>query len=297
MNKIIFHNVRDCNLEHIFKCGQCFRWESVNDEFPKSEYKEASQQEMQRYVGIAKKYAALVEYDLVTNKLVVTGSGSEEFWYNYFDLDREYGKIKETLISKDATITDAINFGGGIRILNQDLWETILSFIISQNNNIPRIKGCINNLSIYFGEEIPESKEIGKLINADFNAHSIPSPETIAGLEIEDLSPIRLGYRAKYIIKCAKQVLENGLPKTYEELLNLTGVGPKVANCIALFGLSKRESFPIDVWVRRVMNHVYGLPEDDFKAISEFAASNFGTLGGYAQQYLFYYMRENSKNL
>ena len=157
-----------------------------------------------------------------------------------------------------------------------------MSFIISQNNNIPRIKGCINNLSIHFGEEISEARKIGELLNVDFKAYSIPSPETIAGLEIEDLSPIRLGYRAKYIIESAKQVLEKGMPQNYEDLLELTG------------GLSKRESFPIDVWVRRVMNHVYGLPEDDFSAISYFAASNFGAFGGYAQQYLFYYMRENN---
>lgn len=294
MNKIIFHDVRDCNLEHIFKCGQCFRWESVNNGCPKSEYKGNSPNEIQRYVGIAGRYTAIVEYDLLTKELTIIGSGSEEFWRNYFDLDRDYGKIKETLISNDTKITEAINFGYGIRILNQDLWETILSFIISQNNNIPRIKGCINNLAIHFGEAIPESEEISELINADFKAYSLPSPETIAGLEIEDLSPIRLGYRAKYIIKCARQVFEQGLPETYEELLTLTGVGPKVANCIALFGLSKRESFPIDVWVRRVMNHVYGLPEDDFRAISNFAASNFGVFGGYAQQYLFYYMRENN---
>lgn len=294
MNKIIFHNVRDCNLEHIFKCGQCFRWESVNNGCPKSEYKGDSPNEIQRYVGIAGRYTAIVEYDLLTKELTIIGSGSEEFWRNYFDLDRDYGKIKETLISNDTKITEAINFGYGIRILNQDLWETILSFIISQNNNIPRIKGCINNLAIHFGEAIPESEEISELINADFKPYSLPSPETIAELEIEGLSPIRLGYRAKYIIKCARQVFEQGLPETYEELLTLTGVGPKVANCIALFGLSKRESFPIDVWVRRVMNHVYGLPEDDFRAISNFAASNFGVFGGYAQQYLFYYMRENN---
>lgn len=295
MNKIIFHDVRDCNLEHIFKCGQCFRWESVNNGCQKYEYKEDSPKEIQRYIGIASKNTAIVEYELLTKELTIIGSGSEEFWRSYFDLDRDYGKIKETLISNDTKITEAINFGYGIRILNQDLWETILSFLISQNNNIPRIKGCINNLSIYFGEEIPESKEIGEILKADFKAYSIPSPETIAELEIDDLSPIRLGYRAKYIIESAKQVLENGMPQNYEDLLELKGVGPKVANCIALFGLSKRESFPIDVWVRRVMNHVYGLPEDDFKSISDFAASNFGILGGYAQQYLFYYMREKSK--
>lgn len=292
MNKIIFHDVRDCNLEHIFQCGQCFRWEPVTADTTLSTHENISNDCIQRYVGIANKYAALVEYDLESKDLKVTGSGSEEFWRSYFDLERDYSKIKNTLILNDDTIEEAIKFGDGIRILNQDLWETILSFIISQNNNIPRIKGCINNLSRHFGEEIPGSREIGSLINADFKPCSLPSPEKIAELDVEDLNPIRLGYRAKYIVNSAKQVLERGMPQTYDDLLELTGVGPKVANCIALFGLSKRESFPIDVWVRRVMNHVYGLPEDDFKAISDFASSNFGTLGGYAQQYLFYYMRE-----
>lgn len=304
MNKIVFKDIKDFNPDHIFQCGQCFRWEPV-DRTDINDLAERSctggQEQLntgffsnkkQQYLGIAGKYLALIEYESDHKTLTITGNGDRAFWRNYLDLDRDYGEIKARLINQDSTIAEAIDFGSGIRILNQDLWETIISFIISQNNHIPRIKGCINNLAIHFGDEIGGTDFVGKIIDRDFHAFSLPSPEVMANLSVEDLAPIRLGYRAKYLIESAKQVCEKGLPDRYEELLRLTGVGPKVANCIALFGLGERQSFPIDVWVKRVMHHVYGLPEEDIKGIAEFAENKFGDLGGYAQQYLFYYMRE-----
>ncbi len=304
MNKIVFKDIKDFNLDHIFLCGQCFRWEPVditNAENQAGIYEADWEKPLspgyiynskQRYLGIAGRYFALMEYEPYESTLTITGNGDEGFWRNYLDLDRDYGDIKTRLIREDSTIEKAIDFGSGIRILNQDPWETIVSFIISQNNHIPRIKGCINNLALHFGDEIEGTEIVGDAVGGDFRAFSVPSPEVMGKLTVEDLAPIRLGYRAKYLVESAKQVCERGLPGTYEELLSLTGVGPKVANCIALFGLGERQSFPIDVWVKRVMNHVYGLPEDDLKGIAEFAGKKFGDLGGYAQQYLFYYMRE-----
>ena len=123
---------------------------------------------------------------------------------------------------------------------------------------------------------------------------SIPSPEKLADLSVEDLAPVRLGYRAKYLIETARTVCENGLPGDYDELSALCGVGPKVASCIALFGMQDYESFPIDVWVMKVMHELYGLPEGGKKQMAEFAHDHFGELGGFAQQYLFYYMRDRS---
>ena len=125
----------------------------------------------------------------------------------------------------------ATEYGYGIRLLQQDLWETIVSFIISQNNNIPRIKGCIERLCDNFGEPV------GSLSGRE--VHDIPSPETLAGLSVEDLSPVRLGYRAKYIIETARTVCEKGLPEDFDELSELCGDGPKVANCISLFGMKE----------------------------------------------------------
>ena len=221
--------------------------------------------------------------------MYIDGSGSEEFWRDYLDLGRDYGKIKEKLSEDDEIIGAAIEYGSGIRLLNQDRWETLISFIISQNNNIPRIKGCIEKLCAMFG------KPIGTFRGKEY--FSFPERERLAGISEEDLEPVRLGYRARYIVETAKadidleKASELDTPSLYRYLLSLTGVGPKVANCILLFGFSRYDSFPVDVWVRRVMNRLYGFDEKDMKGMTRFAEEKFGSLGGFAQQYLFYYIR------
>ena len=303
MEKFILENIRDFNLDHIFDCGQCFRWKKEIDG---------------SYTGTA--FGKVVNMDFEyeegsdnRGRLIINGATKEDFddiWKDYLDLDRDYGKIKHALAEKDEIIAGAIEKGRGIRILKQDLWETIVSFIISQNNNIPRIKGCIEKLSKLLGtpaENCIEGYDIakkcakddesfGKEITSEKEAfYNIPSAEVLASLTIEDLAEVRLGYRAKYLIESAKTVVENGLPTNYDELCNLTGVGPKVANCISLFGLGNMDSFPVDVWVKRVMNRLYGLEEKNVKAIMQFAEENFADLGGIAQQYLFYYIRETDK--
>ena len=185
-------------------------------------------------------------------------------------------------------VAKAIEYGSGIRILKQDLWETIVSFIISQNNNIPRIRGCVERLADGFGEPVG-------LDDSGVLRHSLPSVEKLASLEPCDLAEVRLGYRAPYLVKAAREVMERGMPYDYESVLALTGVGPKVASCISLFGLGDISAFPIDVWVRRLMDRLYGIPENDTKAMKEVAEEHFGDLGGIAQQYLFYYIRETSR--
>ena len=291
--------VRDFDAEHIFDCGQCFRWRRQPDG---------------SWTGIAGSRIANIRYD---STLYITGlygtaapNDFDDFWRDYLDLDRDYGSIKRKLGRGDSQMKKAIASGQGIRILNQDLWETIVSFIISQNNNIPRIKGCIERLAALAGERIIgqedkaylEPKKNREMIATgqycgtfpldDLVPNSLPTPEKLASMTVEDLSPVRLGYRAKYLIETAKQVIERGLPENMEELGKLTGVGPKVANCIGLFGLGETASFPIDVWVKRVMHECYGLPEDDLNAIASFADDRYGNLGGFAQQYLFYYIRQ-----
>ena len=230
-----------------------------------------------------------------------------EIWYDYFDLGRDYSSIKECLSANDEIMRKAIEYGGGIRILRQDLWETIVSFIISQNNNIPRIKGCIERLCNNFGEPITNGTacaadsgtagagSIDAVLEGSAEKRcSIPSPEKLASLTVDDLAPVRLGYRAKYLIETAKTVCEKGLPEDFDQLSELCGVGPKVASCISLFGMQDYASFPIDVWVMKVMHELYGLPEKDKKAMAAFAKEKFGDLGGFAQQYLFYYMRDRA---
>lgn len=293
MKRTVINNVNDFNLDHIFDCGQCFRWKKEKD----GSYTGTA---LGKIVNLNFEYDEGSDY---TGSLILNGINESEFdntWKNYLDLDRDYSKIKYELAAKDTVIKEAITKGRGIRILQQDLWETIASFIISQNNNIPRIKGCIEKLCNLFGEEA--ENEISELhidgSDASFSelkACNIPTPEKLAELTVDDLSEVRLGYRARYLIDSANQVLEKGMPQTYEELCALTGVGPKVANCILLFGLGDMRSFPIDVWVKRVMNRMYGIEENKTKEMKKFAAETFGNLGGIAQQYLFYYIRETDK--
>ncbi len=285
-------NIKDFNLEQIFDCGQCFRWTKQEDE---------------SYLGIA--FGKPVEMRFESSeenpfegKLTIDNIDEAEFnslWKDYLDLNKNYGDIKNSLSLKDSVMSEAIKSGQGIRLLRQEAWETLISFIISQNNNIPRIKKCIEGLCENFGE--PAGEYAGK------NWFEFPKAETLAQLTEEDLAPIKLGYRSKYIIETSKRIVtdkvnlehlrEGSTAEGYEYLTSLCGVGPKVANCILLFGLGKHETFPIDVWVRRVMNRLYGIEENDMKSMAKYAESYFGEYGGIAQQYLFYHIRQISKEL
>ena len=273
-------NIKDFNTDHIFDCGQCFRW---------------SRQDDGSYIGPAMGKVVCVSF--ADGKLTIDNADENDFeniWKNYLDLERDYGSIKEKLYETDETMKIAGEYGYGIRILNQDFWETTVSFIISQNNNIPRIKGCIEALCDNFGELIGEYR--GKAY------HAMPSPEKMASLTAEDLAPCRLGYRAPYLIKMAEQFIAKGGPEVVRKemlesedpiqaLQQFQGIGPKVAACISLFGLGRFDAFPIDVWMRRVMNRVYGIDENDVKTMKKYAIDHFGEYGGIAQQYLFYYIR------
>lgn len=270
-------NIQDFNLDHIFDCGQCFRWDRQYDG---------------SYTGIAMNRVVNMKFEEPEGRLIIENCTEKDFeniWKPYLDLDRDYGKIKKTLMSADNVMPRAIEFGSGIRILRQDLWETILSFIISQNNNIPRIKGCINRLSSLCGKYV-------ETFNGN-EYYAMPSARTLSKMTTDDLAPVRLGYRASYIIESAKTVVKNGLPQNQRQLLALHGVGPKVANCISLFGMGRYESFPVDIWVKKVMNFFYNIPEKNMGEMTKYAKIHFGEFSGFAQQYLFYYMRENDEQI
>ena len=254
-----------------FECGQCFRW---------------YQNEDGSYSGIAGEYPANISID--EKNIYIDGAGDEAFWINYLDMKRDYEGIKEELSNRDEKIRDCIDAGAGIHILNQDRWETIVSFIISQNNNISRIRKCIENLSDNFGEYAGEAG--GRKFN------KVPDKEVLAGLSVSDLAPVRLGYRAKYLIDTARADFDPYDDLTYDDIIALPGVGPKVASCIMLFAYGDFASFPIDVWVKRVMHDVYGFDESDTRGMKRFAKESFGDNGGIAQQYLFHYVR-NIKNI
>lgn len=275
---LILCDVPSFDLFHTFDCGQCFRWNYEEDGFS----------------GIA--FGEYLHICQMNGKIILKNTNLETFnrvWKHYFDLDRDYEAIK-TELSKDDILKNAISFGNGIRILNQDAFECLISFIISASNNIPRIKKIIELLCVNFGEEF---------VNGGRIYHKFPTAETISVLSLEELSVIKAGFRDKYILAAAKAV-KNGqidldaLKKSSfdyakSQLLRLSGVGEKVASCILLFGLGKHEGFPVDVWVKRIMEYCYFDNEQTKEAISEFAKNKFGDLGGFAQQYLFYWAREN----
>ena len=272
---------------HIFECGQCFRWDEENDK---------------SYTGIVGRNVVNVKE--VENKVIFSSFGVDnlkELVQSYFDLDRDYEKIKEELSKVDKYLAKSIEYGNGIRILNQDLWETIISFIISANNNIPRIKGIINRLSQKYGEKIEwRGKEY----------YTFPTVEELSKASVEDLRSLGLGFRDIRVYETTHKILSKAvdLEKLHNEadtekvrniLLTLSGVGPKVADCILLFSTLKRfDVFPIDVWVRREMNELYIKNEDETKVnkkeIERLAKEKYGNLEGIAQQYLFFWKRDTA---
>lgn len=280
----ILKNPKSFELKDIFDCGQCFRWNTEEDG---------------SYTGVFGKNILNVKRDgkNINFKGICDGN-IEDIIYDYFDLNRDYERIKETLSEIDENMKKSVLYGKGIRILNQDLWETIISFIISANNNIPRIKGIIERLSAKYGKKIEWN---GK------KYYTFPTPEELKEVSVEDYRKLGLGFRDIRLYETTKMILENKVdlqklrenPDTKEvreQLLTLSGVGPKVADCILLFSDLKRfEVFPIDVWVRRVMNDLYIKEEDETKVskvkIEKIANEKFGNLAGLAQQYLFYWRR------
>lgn len=278
-------NPKSFELKDIFDCGQCFRWNIEEDG---------------SYTGVFGKNILNVKRDGKNiNFKGICDENIEDIIYDYFDLNRDYERIKETLSEIDENMKKSVLYGKGIRILNQDLWETIISFIISANNNIPRIKGIIERLSKKYGSEISfNGKEY----------YTFPTPEQLKDVTVEDYRKLGLGFRDIRLYETTQMILNKDIdleklknnPNTIEvreELLKLSGVGPKVADCILLFSTLKRfEVFPIDVWVRRVMNDLYIKQEDETKVskkqIEKIAEEKFGNLAGLAQQYLFYWRRE-----
>lgn len=283
--KIIWQNIDSFVLKDIFECGQCFRW---------------NLQEDGSYIGIVRQNVLKIKEE--GENIIIEGIGNEEITEiveEYFDLKRDYTKIKERLARIDKHMQASIQYGQGIRLLNQDLWETILSFIISANNNIPRIKGIIERLCKKYGNKITWKEE---------DYYTFPTPEQLKDVTIKEYRELGLGFRDIRVYETTKKIISKQIDlekmqenqntfEVREQLLTLSGVGPKVADCILLFSDLKRlEVFPIDVWVRRVINDLYIKETDETKVskkqIEKIATEKFGDLAGMAQQYLFYWRRE-----
>ncbi|MBQ8297307.1 MAG: DNA-3-methyladenine glycosylase 2 family protein [Ruminococcus sp.] len=255
---------KDFDLDETLDCGQAFRWKRIPTD-----------------------YDCTYEGSFLNDRLTVSQIKKGEFlfhnttesdflgkWVDYFDFETDYSELKRRF-SEDETLSKACQFAGGIRLLRQNSWECLISFIISQNNNIPRIKGIIDRLCGHYNGEFP-------------------TPQQLAQETADSLSYLRSGFRAKYIVDAScktasgavdlKKIAEMPIEDARIALRTITGVGPKVAECVLLFGMHRTEAFPVDVWIKRVLEEYYpgGFPE--------FAREN----GGIAQQYLFHYIRSNS---
>lgn len=287
--RYVIKNIESFEPKHIFECGQCFRWNIEDDG---------------SYTGVVKNNVLNVKKE--ENSIIIKGmceDNLEELCKDYFDLDTDYQKIKNKLSKLDNNLRVSIKYGKGIRILKQDVWEALISFIISANNNIPRIKGIIERISKQYGEEI---------IWDNKKYYTFPNPEQLSNASVSDLRKLGLGFRDVRVFETCRLINQNiisieeletikNIDELKEQLLRFPGVGPKVADCIMLFSMKKLEVFPIDVWVKRVMTELYG---DEIrklkntntiisnKQILEYAQQYFGNLAGVAQQYLFYWRRD-----
>lgn len=263
-NFIVIPDVRDLDLEQTLDCGQSFRWEKQNDG---------------SFSGVA--FGKYVNISLDGTDMIIKNAAPEDekIWRNYFDLELDYGKIRGDISKLHPVLEEAARYAPGIRILRQEPYEALCTFIISQNNNIKRIKGIVARLCESFGDEIDEG------------VYTFPTAERLAELTPDDLAPLRAGFRNRYIIDSAKKVasgeVDLELCKTadYEtaraELMKITGVGVKVADCTLLFGMHRVEAFPVDVWMKRALE----------KLFPDMTANDFGEYAGIAQQYIFHYSR------
>lgn len=264
-NGIKIEGVTDLDLAQTLDCGQSFRW---------------IQNEDKSFSGVA--FGKSVRVALEGETLYIYNANYDDYkniWFNYFDLELDYGKVREKISKIHPVLKEAAKYAPGIRILRQEPYEALCTFIISQNNNIKRIKGIVQRLCENFGEEIED------------NVFDFPTAEKMSGLSSEDLSPLRAGFRNRYLIDAAQKVaggevqLEKCRTLDYEaarkELMKITGVGVKVADCTLLFGMHRIEAFPVDVWMKRAME----------KLFPNMTPNDFGEYAGIAQQYIFHYSR------
>ena len=262
------------NPKDVLECGQVFRFERFKD----------------GYFSMSADRACYVYSDGVKT---VVECDDPDYFYNYFDLGRDYAAIIQDIRKFNVpSLTRACDVAKGIRILNQNAEEMIFSFIISQNNNIPRIKGIISRICSALGEK---REFAGKEYRA------FPPARTLAEKDAAFYKGLGLGYRDQFIVQTAKRIAAEGIdglngleaPALKKQLLTYHGIGPKVADCVCLFGYHKAASFPVDTWVEKIYREDFGGTLTNREKINAYFTSLFGEYSGYVQQYLFYGKREN----
>lgn len=297
-DRIIIKNIKNFNIKQIFECGQCFRWKKESDNC---------------YIGVA--FGRVIEVYQEDENVTIYNTNKEDFdkiWFEYFDLERDYSQIKKQL-SKDEILKTAVEYGSGIRILNQEPFELVISYIISARNSIPAISKTIDTISEAYGKKL---KYKGKVY------YAFPTVQQLSKATLEEIKNLGGSFRSRYIVdttdkiyRCelakqgnlreSKEIIDELLEKydlekiksmsddkCHKALQEFAGIGAKVSDCIMLFSMKKHSAFPVDVWVKRAMIHFYNANDVSLNKIRRFARERFGELSGFAQQYLFYYARE-----
>lgn len=293
-NNLIITEIQDFDIGQTLECGQCFHFKKIaENEYGISAFDKLlhikQEFEVDELNNIQKNNGKVIFYD-------TTIEDYENIWKEYFDFDRNYNEIKQILLAKDDKLKESMETMWGVRILNQDFFETLISFIISQNKQIPHIKQIVENFSRKYG------KYLGKIGCEEF--YSFPDVNTLKEVTVDELRELKVGFRAPYIYDAIQKVASGELhskgfaeldsEQSMVELMKVKGIGEKVANCVMLFSLGKRDAFPVDVWIKRIMEHMYFHEETNKEIIRKKAVEMFGEYGGYAQQYLFYYGKMNN---
>lgn len=282
MNEELILKINNFNLKYTLECGQCFRWKK---------------QKENEYIGVIKD--RIIKAKALGKSLIIASNNLdnlEKVVSHYFDLETDYGAIEKRISKIDQNVNRAVKNTAGMRILNQDFLETLMSYIISANNNIPRISKSVSLIAEKYGTKVDFQDE---------QYYLFPTPNQLKDVTEDEFKKCGVGFRARYLKHAVKDILDNKIDiKNVEnesteylkkELLSIMGVGPKVADCILLFSCQKKEVFPIDVWVERVMKELYF--KDSKKKVSKneilnYAIKNFGSDAGIVQQHLFYNIRE-----
>lgn len=270
--------IPDLSMRQISESGQCFRMNQIAEN---------------RYALVA--FGRYLEVEQVNDELLFACTQEEYdgIWREYFDLDNDYGQYRNTVSEQDIYLSEAATFGSGIRILHQDVWEMLISFIISQQNNIKRIRKCIETLCERYGEKmyvVNGNAADGENVGSFKEYYTFPDVQSLAGVSEAELRACNFGYRSRYIVSTANSILHGdvdleavkkmGYRQAREELLKLCGVGEKVADCICLFGLHHMDAFPVDTHIRKAIDKHYptGFPFEKYVGYA-----------GVMQQYIFYY--------
>lgn len=278
-NYVVLEGVKNFNIKQVVECGQCFRWKKVTDS---------------NYIGVA--YGRVIEVVQEGDKIQILNTTEEDFsniWQEYFDFNRDYSEVKDKLID-DELLKKSMEFGYGVRVLNQEPFEILISFIISARNSIPVISKTINNISKKYGTKLQYKGE---------DYYTFPTIEQLSIATEDDIRETGASFRSKYIVDTVRRLKDGELSleeimalnddECHTKLQEFKGVGAKVADCVMLFSMKKTSAFPVDVWVKRAMIYFYDAKDSSLNKIRIFARDRFGELSGFAQQYLFYYAREN----